>query len=228
MNAMLESLQNLDAQLLVAINGANSQFMDYFMWFVSGKLEWLPMILGIVFFLIKRDWKSGLTIIIAIALTILLADQISSGVLKPLVHRPRPTHESTLESLLHIVRGYRGGPFGFPSSHAANSFGVVILLSMLLRTRIFTVIGIFWAILVCYSRMYLGVHYPGDILCGAIIGIAAGLFVYWLMMYLQQHNKQFAQLDFTISNNYKVGIISSVIMNLFFVILLTIFVYISI
>jgi undecaprenyl-diphosphatase len=116
--------------------------------------------------------------VVGIALCILLSDQISSSVLKPLVARLRPTHNPKIADLIHVVNGYRGGLYGFVSSHAANAATFVTFTALLFRNKIYTILLSLWAFLTAYSRVYLGVHYVGDVLCGALIGVLVGVVVY--------------------------------------------------
>ncbi len=125
-------------------------------------------------------------VVLSVALVIFLADRVSSGVFKPLFHRFRPSHEPTLEGLVHLVNGYAGGRYGFISSHAANTFGVATFLGLLMRSSRMTTVLFCWACLSSYSRIYLGVHYPFDILAGATWGCIAGTSVYALHRYLSR------------------------------------------
>ena len=117
-------------------------------------------------------------IVVLLALLITASDQISSGLLKPLVHRLRPTHDAALAPMVDTVFGYRGGQFGFPSSHAANSFALFTFTALLVRNWGYTLSMLLWASVFSYSRIYLGVHYPGDIVCGALLGVFVGLVFY--------------------------------------------------
>ena len=177
---MIENLTAIDQDLLLAINGMHSPYFDSFMWLMSR--AWAYVLLALVFLYLayRQGWKQMLLILVAVALTITLADQISSGLLKPLVQRFRPTHTEEIANLIHVVNGYRGGRYGFVSSHAANSFGAAVLLALLFRNRGLTTALIVWASIVSYSRMYMGVHYPGDIVCGAMIGVVSAYIVYRL------------------------------------------------
>ncbi len=179
---MLELLNNADTQLLLFLNGANNAFFDELFWLITGKFAWIPMICVLLYCTFRRDWKTGILVILGIAVTIALCDQISSGIIKDIVCRLRPTREPGIGDLVHIVNGYRGGQYGFVSSHAANSFGVAVFLAMLFRNRAFSYVILIWAAVLSYSRIYLGVHYPGDIICGGLLGAALGAVVYCMYM----------------------------------------------
>ena len=122
-------------------------------------------------------------VVLGIALTITLADQISSGLIKDFIGRFRPTHNPEIESIVHTVNGYKGGLYGFVSSHAANTLGVAVYISLLFRNRYITLFMMLWSLLVAYSRIYLGVHYPGDILGGMVVGVISGFVVYKIYDY---------------------------------------------
>ncbi len=175
---MLEILDNVDASLLLFLNGANNEFFDELFWLITGKFAWIPMICVLLFCTFRKDWKTGVLVVVGIALTITLCDQVSSGIIKDAVCRLRPTRDPEIGSLVHVVNGYRGGQYGFVSSHAANSFGVAMFLAMMFRNRAFSWIIMLWAAVLSYSRIYLGVHYPGDIVCGGLLGVALGAVVY--------------------------------------------------
>lgn len=180
--SLLDTLQKWDADLLLALNGLHAPFWDPFMYVYSDKMTWAFMYAVLVLVLFRNmGWKRLLLLAVFIALTITLADQTSSSLIRHQVARLRPANlENPLSSLVHIVNGYRGGRYGFPSSHAANSFALVAFLALLFKRKGMTVYLVLWAILNCYSRIYLGVHYPGDILVGTLLGLLVGTFTYWL------------------------------------------------
>jgi undecaprenyl-diphosphatase len=170
---MFETLKILDQKLLLFINSLHCPFMDEVMWYVSARNTWFGLYaLIIVFFVLKRKKHVYITLI-AVALMIVLSDQISD-LIKDTVKRFRPTHDPQLSHLVHTVRNYLGGDYGFVSSHAANSFAVAGFTSFFFSKRWVTISLFCWAALVSYSRMYLGVHYPVDILGGALIGMGIG------------------------------------------------------
>ena len=176
---MLDWLIDIDRELLLLCNSVHTQWLDNFFWIMSTR--WLNIIIALPFIFIllhRRVASEALLIILAVALTVLLCDQIASSIFKPLFHRLRPTHEPSL--VVHVVNGYTGGRYGFISSHAANAVGVATFLLMVFRNRYFSLAILSWAVLVSYSRIFLGVHYPGDVLCGAAVGVIVGWAVYKL------------------------------------------------
>lgn len=182
----VQQLVEWDKELLLAINGCHNLFWDGFMWVVTDTKTWIPVAAMLLYVIFKNNkLVPALLLLVMLALCITLADQFASGVCKPYFHRFRPTQDPVLQPLVHIVNGYRGGAYGFISSHAANTFTVATFLSLVMRKG-WTAVSLFvWACIPSYSRMYLGVHYPGDILCGALSGVLIALLVYgayaWLL-----------------------------------------------
>jgi len=178
----MDQLISFDQRLLLLLNGSDSTFLDNCFLMVTRTGTWIPMMLVLLYILLKnRPWREVLFAVIGIALVVLIADRFSSGLCKPLFHRFRPSHEPVLEGLVDLVDDRRGGPYGFISSHAANTFGVAFFLFLYLRRRLLSLTVFLWAALSSYSRIYLGLHYPGDILAGALFGVAAGSFCYFLL-----------------------------------------------
>mgnify|MGYP005992670055 CR=1 FL=1 len=181
---MIEFLIDIDTDLFLLLNGLHSEWMDPIMFFISGKKEWIPLYLIFAFMIIKKFKWQSVWIFIGVGLTITLSDQLTSGIMKPLFARMRPSRSPELDGLVHIVNGYTGGMFGFASSHAANAFGLATFLWLVFKDHYKWFVWIFvWACIVAYSRIYLGVHYPGDILVGALIGIGFGHLSYRLQLY---------------------------------------------
>ena len=177
---MIDWLLELDTRMFLFVNGMNSEWMDSVMWWVSGKTTWWPFYILLLGFLgWKKGWQLALMILFLI-LVLTLSDQLSVHLFKNVFHRLRPCHEPALEGMVHLVKNKCGGQYGFVSSHAANTFGVATLLFLWVRQKWFTSLMIIWALLVGYSRIYLGVHYPGDVLFGSLLGLACG----WLLMCL--------------------------------------------
>jgi undecaprenyl-diphosphatase len=166
-------LERIDQQLFLFINSSNSPFFDQVMHTISGKLIWIPLYLAILIFLGFKYKRKFLIILIFIILAATLADQ-TSVIIKNLVQRLRPCHNPALNGIVHLVNNECGGAYGFISSHATNSFNVALLSLLFIRKRWYTISIIFWAGVVSYSRVYLGVHYPLDIFCGSLLGSFIG------------------------------------------------------
>lgn len=192
---MLERLVHIDTDILLAINGWHAPWADKLMWIISAKETWIPLYLLLIGLLVWRyrqpaidaQWKwmkkvpVCVVMILVIAMAVGAADFIASGILKDWVARPRPTRVPELDGVLHLVNGYRSGRYGFVSSHAANTMAVALLFSLIWRKKIATIGLMLWVAANCYSRMYLGVHYPTDILGGLIVGALVALGGYWLI-----------------------------------------------
>ncbi len=196
----IQQLIEFDQQLLLKWNGSTSLFWDGFMWVATSTYIWTPVAIALLYVIFRNNkLKEALLIIGIIGLVITLADQISSGICKPFFARFRPTQDPDLMYMIDIVNGYRGGRFGFTSSHAANTFAVAVFVSLLMRSWSLSITMILWAALNAYSRIYLGVHYPGDILFGTLTGIGVGVLVYILYHLLK--NKFLLRPQY-ISNQY--------------------------
>lgn len=176
---MLDTLNQYDHDLMLWLNYDGGAFLDNFWFAVTSIPSWIPLyvvILAVLFHESERNhsWKQAVSIVIFTVLIILVADQLTSGLIKPWVQRPRPSHQEGIMEYLHYVRDYRGGAYGFCSSHAANSFALCTWISLLFRRHHLWCTMIAFALLNCYSRIYVGVHYPGDIIVGSLIGILCG------------------------------------------------------
>jgi undecaprenyl-diphosphatase len=135
---------------------------------------WLPLYVALIYLVFKKFKIEGWMILIGAALTVTLCDQIT-GFMKIYFQRLRPSQEPSLQGLIHLVNGYKGGLYGFASGHAANTFGISVFIWLTLKEHYRWIVFIFaWAVLMTYTRIYLGVHYPGDIITGALIGMLCG------------------------------------------------------
>lgn len=179
-------LSDIDARLLLIVNGAHSPFFDSVMWCISGRWMWVPFYAVLAYLLFRRmSWKRASICLVTIGLIILAADQTCATLIRPEIGRLRPANlNNPLSSFVHVVNGYRGGRYGFPSCHAANTFALAVFMSLVIRHKWFTVMMFSWAFVVSYSRMYLGVHYFGDLFCGATIGSLFAVLFYYLQNYL--------------------------------------------
>jgi undecaprenyl-diphosphatase len=193
---MLDQLIEFDKKLLLFLNSFHTSWLDPIMYFLSQTEAWLPLYVFLLYLIIKEYKKETWIVLLGIVLTILLADQITASVMKPYFERPRPSHEPTLQGLVHLVHRfsgeiYSGGKYGFASSHAANTFGVATFFLLLFKTKKEWIGWLFlWAATMSYTRIYLGVHYPGDILVGGLVGVLSGIagfkFQKWLGQYVAE------------------------------------------
>lgn len=171
---MIDRLDQFDKSLFIFLNSLHCTFLDGVMWWISGNTSWIFLYVLILAWLIKLfKWKM-LVVILVVALTVILTDQLSVHLFKEVFKRLRPCHNQELIPLVHLVKNHCGGAYGFISSHAANTFGIAMLTSGLVKNKFYSWFIFFWAAVVSYSRIYLGVHYPGDIAAGALFGILLG------------------------------------------------------
>ncbi len=182
----IDYLESIDRAIVQAVNGWNSPFLDEFMWIVSGKLTWVPFYILLVALYIRKSnlLRGGMFLLCAIV-TVALADQVSVKMFKEVFERYRPSHHALLTDKLHFYKFengefYKGGQFGFVSSHAANFFAVVSFAYLALKQyyRNIFIPLILCASIVGYSRIYLGVHYLSDVVVGALLGIILAWIVY--------------------------------------------------
>jgi len=182
---MIEWLISLDTRLFLFLNGLHTPFLDVLMYNVSKVWIWIPLYLGVVAFIIKKWKMESIWIILSIVICVVLTDQLTN-LTKEFFGRLRPSHEPDLQGMVHHVKGYMGGRFGFVSGHSSNVFGFALLSSFILKQKIYTPIIFIWAAIVAYSRIYLGVHYPLDILGGMILGMGIALMVYAILRGFQK------------------------------------------
>lgn len=170
----------MDAYLTLLINGSDSAYVDGIAMLATKVWVWLPLYCAILF-TVMRNFKrrNALIVIAALVLTVVICDQVASSIFKPLVCRLRPSHDPELAGLIDLVDGYRGGRYGFFSSHAANTMGITMLLGLLLQHRITIASLAFWSLLNCWTRVYLGLHFVGDIVTGLVFGAIVGSLIYY-------------------------------------------------
>ena len=180
-------INQLDHTLTLLINGSDSIFWDNVMYTVTNTFSWSMVIVALLVIIFKNNSiKNTLIILLTIALLIFVADRICSGLVKPMVARWRPAQDPQLMYMVDVVRGYRGGRFGFFSGHACNTMCMAVFLSMLFRSAKVTLVLIFWSLTTTFTRLYLGVHYLGDVCVGWCVGVMLGLLFYYLMRRFQR------------------------------------------
>ncbi len=184
---MIDKLKEWDTNLFLYLNSRHNNFFDIIMYWASDKLFWLPFYLFLAIIVVRQFRKKSILIFIFIAALITVSDQLASNFLKNTVKRLRPSHEEALQGFIHLSKAGAGGPYGFISSHACNSFALFAFLSFLLPAsfRPLKYILFFWASLVSYSRVYNGVHYPGDVIVAAVLGSLLGWLFARIYFYIE-------------------------------------------
>lgn len=204
-----QTLIDLDKQLLLWFNGSPSLYLDTLIRTLTNALTWIPFYLTLFFVVIKNNEnvQKILLVVGSAALCVVLAGTIDDTIVKPTVARWRPTHDPQIGLLVDIVDGYRGGNYGFFSAHAANTFSIAIFFWWLVRSRLLTCAMVIWSLTNCWTRLYLGVHYPGDILVGLCWGAFAGCVAYW---FYQRIARRFSTgMNFTSTHYTKTGYLRS-------------------
>lgn len=197
----MSSWIDFDKHLLLSLNGSDSLFFDGLMKTLTTATTWIPLYVALLYLVIKNNdsMKKVLLIVGAALLCVLLAGTIDDLFVKPTVARWRPARDGEIGFQVDIVNGYRGGRFGFFSAHAANTFSIAVYFMLLVRSRLLSAALILWSLVNCWTRLYLGVHYPGDILVGLLWGAVVGTFVWYF------HQRLCKRLEFTttyISEHY--------------------------
>ena len=214
----LPHLIELDHIWTLALNGSESVFWDNVMYTVTNTFSWSLVIAALLVVIFKNNTpRDSLLIFLTIALLILVADRLCSGLVKPMVARWRPTQDPQLMYMVDVVRGYRGGRYGFFSGHACNTMCVAVFLSWLFRYAKLTFTLLFWSVSTTFTRIYLGVHHLGDVLVGFFIGVLLGTLFYFLLerLHRQSLSKQLISNQFT-SSGYLVSDMNVLLTIIFF------------
>ena len=181
----MNAINNLDHELFLFLNGLHVGWLDPVMTFISSEMGWIPFYVILLYLVFKKlGWKGLLFVVIGVVVLITCSDQLSSHVFKPVFHRFRPCHDPLIQDLVHLPNGHCGGQYGFISSHACNTFALASFITLIMK-RFYKKIGLLmfiWAALVSYSRIYMGVHVPGDVLCGAAVGMILGFGIGHLLL----------------------------------------------
>lgn len=182
----MDKIIQWDEQLFLYLNNHRQDSLDPLIALLSGKLIWLPLYAFFLFLIIRQYRNGSIWVLAGVGLAILMADQVASGMMKPFFERLRPCHDPRFEGLVYNYSGC-GGMYGFVSSHASNTFALAIYLTLVFRNRIKGFGWLFlWAALVSYTRVYLGVHFPLDILVGALVGVLCGWLAWFLVLRIKK------------------------------------------
>ena len=182
----MNRITTIDSDLFLFLNGLHAEGMDKAMLLITDMWVWMPLYLLWIYWVVRQYGKRCWWVILAVCVVVLCSDQLASQVCKPLFHRLRPCYNVDFQDLIYLPKGLAGGRFGFVSSHAANTFALATFLTAALtKYRPWAAIVLFlWALLSSYSRIYIGFHYPGDILCGAVLGVLVGMVVWKIFQWV--------------------------------------------
>lgn len=195
----------IDQQLLFWLNGSDSLFTDGVMTTLTAGTTWIPLYIAL-FYLVLKNNETMAQVLLTIgcaAVCVLVTAGITNLVIKPLVARPRPCDDPLIKYAVDVVSGVSAGNYSFFSAHAANTSALVMFLALLIRNKLFIVTMIIWSLLNCYTRLYLGVHYPSDIICGLLFGSLMGFITY--VVYLKIYLKISPQFHYVSSHYSSTG-----------------------
>ncbi len=188
-DSFLSALVEYDKDLLLSLNGSDSLYLDRVMRVLTATVTWVPLYISLFYVVLNNNdnFRKVMMILCGAGLCVLLAGTVDDMIVKPMVGRWRPTHDPEIGLLVDIVDGYRGGRFGFFSAHASNTFSIAVFFCWLVRSRLLSLALILWSFTNCWTRLYLGVHFPGDILVGLLWGGLVGSTVYFLYYRLSRN-----------------------------------------
>ena len=224
---MLERLIDFDRWLLLAVNGSESLYLDGLVKTLTNAVTWIPLYVALFYMVMKNNStvRKIFFVVACAGVCYLLAGAVDDGFVKPLVGRWRPTHDPAIGWQVDVVDGYRGGRYGFFSAHASNTFSIAVFFSLLVRSRLLSTALVLWSLVNCWTRLYLGVHFPGDILVGLLWGTVVGTAVYLFYRRIEQRHStgmKFISSQYTITG-YQSSDIDIVVSVLLFTVLYALF-----
>lgn len=197
----MQTLIDIDLNILEFFNGSNSLFIDNLAVILTSGLTWIPLYLSLLYVVIKNNetMKQIMLVVGCVILCIILSDGVADFIVKPMVERLRPSHDPSIKFSVHLVDGIRGNLYSFFSAHASNTFCIAVFFSLLVRNRVFIISMVLWSLINCWTRMYLGLHYPSDIMVGFLWGGVSGAFAYYI--YIKSYLHIYKKFNF-ISSRY--------------------------
>lgn len=177
---MPQSIEYIDKLFITIFNGSNSMFVDELAILLTNGLTWVPLYVALMVLVIKNNEKFSQVMLLVgmVLLALVLSDGMADFIVKPLVARPRPVNDPAMNGLVTVANGYRPSGYSFFSAHAANTFAVAVIFCLIVRNTVFSLFMNMWALINCWTRLYLGAHYMSDIVVGLIWGIISGVIAY--------------------------------------------------
>lgn len=194
-------IQDMDMQVLSLFNGSDNIMLDQMVQILTSGLTWIPLYVMLFFVVMRNNETMGqIALVVGSAIfCVLFADGLVDGIIKQLAERWRPSNDPTFKYMVQVVDDVRLKGYSFCSAHAANTMSLAVFFSLLIRSKMLTITLVIWSLINCWTRLYLGVHYPSDILCGMIIGIIVGILVY--LLYYKIYRRISPKINY-ISNQY--------------------------
>lgn len=194
-------IQDMDMQVLSIFNGSDNIMLDQMVQILTSGLTWIPLYVMLFFVIMRNNETMGqIALVVGSAIfCVLFADGLVDGIIKQLAERWRPSNDPTFKYMVQVVDNIRLKGYSFCSAHAANTMSLAVFFSLLIRSKLLTITLVIWSLINCWTRLYLGVHYPSDILCGMIIGIIVGILVY--LLYYKIYLRISPKINY-ISNQY--------------------------
>lgn len=194
-------IQDMDMQVLSLFNGSDNIMLDQMVQILTSGLTWIPLYVMLFFVVMRNNETMGqIALVVGSAIfCVLFADGLVDGIIKQLAERWRPSNDPTFKYMVQVVDDIRLKGYSFCSAHAANTMSLAVFFSLLIRSKMLTITLVTWSLINCWTRLYLGVHYPSDILCGMIIGIIVGILVY--LLYYKIYLRISPKINY-ISNQY--------------------------